>query len=262
MILGLIFVLGAQVTAYAQDVRQKNKWIQEYWSVSGEVLKIDSLSLSTRKKIDAQLLKLNGIQRKIESAGGLSAAMQARVDRVQQHVVDLRKRVLKSQWIVGMELVSWQSQGVLVGSGERFTLLATQLGFSPSITFQQKNARIAYGATASGVLGSAGVSTLNGGPVYSQSDVPAWGGRIALFGAWVVSETGTEVGLRTTVWWVQQTFATPSTAGYTVEQPKALALGASLFSRYWFKNWGLSIEFGKRFGVSAPAWGLGGVMRL
>jgi hypothetical protein len=156
-----------------------------------------------------------------------------------------------------LDYLSWQTEAFLNGPYETTSLLSTNLGFCPGIGLSYENRFWSFSSDLSGLYGSGGVSAVQGLVSYQQSSVPAYGGKLSLGAARVVASTGSELGLHFTFLYVKQNLETPSNAGYSIDQKKALSETLSLYSRWRFDHFYFQTDFGRYIGRAATLWSLG-----
>lgn len=178
-------------------------------------------------------------------------------DRVRGHLTQLESRVYRTRKRISLEVISWQSEATLKGPFENTGLLTTNLGFCPGFGVSYENRFWAFSADFSGIYGSGGVSAVQGLVTYQQSSVPAFGGKVSLGAAKVVASSGSELGIRGSVLYIRQSLTEPPTAGYTIEQDKALTGTVSLFSRWRLGRTYFQTDFGRHIGRSATLYSFG-----
>lgn len=185
------------------------------------------------------------------------AQVSERSEKVAAHLKYLEQKTFQWKFRVFLDYVSWQTEATLVGPSGGYSLLATNQGLSPGAGVSYQNGFYVFTSDLNLVYGSAGVSTLQGGPVYNQADVPAYGARLAVAGGLIVSASKAELGLRLSFWYISQDLTTPSVAGYSVEQSKKLSQTLSIYSRWHFGGYFLQTDFGRYLGRPATAWAIG-----
>jgi hypothetical protein len=178
-------------------------------------------------------------------------------DRVRGHLSKLEARVFRIRKRLSLELISWQTEATLKGPFEDTTLLTTNLGFCPGFGVSYENKLMALSADFSGIYGSGGVSAVQGLVTYQQANVPAYGAKVALGAAKVVSSSGSELGLRGSVLYIKQSLTEPPQAGYSIEQDKSLTATVSLFSRWRLGRTYFQTDFGRHIGRSATLYSFG-----
>ncbi|MBU6153657.1 MAG: hypothetical protein KGP28_05080 [Bdellovibrionales bacterium] len=212
----------------------------------------DYRSLSPRDREEAQFSKsaLEKLELEEDRVDELS-------DRVRGHLTRLESRVFRIRRRVSLELISWQSEATLVGPFENTGLLTTNLGFCPGFGVSYENRFWALSADFNGIYGTGGVSAVQGLVTYQQSNVPAFGAKMAFGAAKVVASSGSELGIRGSVLFIKQNLTEPPTSGYSIEQDKALTATLSLFSRWRLGRYYFQTDFGRHIGRSATIYSFG-----
>ncbi len=154
-------------------------------------------------------------------------------------------------------MIGWQSEATLVGPFENTGLLSTNLGFCPGFGINYENRFWALSADFNGIYGSGGVSAVQGLVTYQQSSVPAFGAKVAFCAAKVVASSGSELGIRGSALFIKQSLTEPPTAGYTIDQDKALTATLSLFLRWRLGRYYFQTDFGRHIGRSATLYSFG-----
>ena len=197
------------------------------------------------------------IKQKLEVLTFQSAIVSKRSEKVSNWLKQLELKIYKFRFRAFLDYLSWQTEATLKGPTGSYPLVATNVGLSPGLGVSYENSFYAFSLDANLIYGTAGVSTLQGGPTYQQSDVPAFGSRLAFGTGLIVSATRSEVGLRASLFYIKQSLSTPSTAGYSVEQSKELSETLSLYSRWLFNPFFLQTEFGRYLNRPATVWSIG-----
>jgi len=178
-------------------------------------------------------------------------------EELKAHYVYLEAKKYRLKKKAFLDFVSWQTQATLSGPFEKTALLANNLGYQAGFGFNLENSFWSFGTELAGLFGSGGISSITGLIDYQQSSVPVFGGRISLSGAWVVSSSGSLLGIRTSAQYFKQTLTTPSTAGYSIQQDKALSFTATLFTQWRYDRYYFETEFGRYIARPSTIWSMG-----
>ena len=183
--------------------------------------------------------------------------VDATSDKVKARLIHLEEKKYRIKWRVSLNYLSWQSQASLIGPFETTSLLSTNLGICPGLGASLENRFWALSLDLQGLYGSGGVSAVQGLVEYQQSQIPAFGGRLALGGGRIVSSSGSEVGLRVSALYVRQSLTRPSDTQYSIEQNKTLSFTASVFSRWRFNRFYFETDFGRTVARPSTIWSIG-----
>jgi hypothetical protein len=244
----------------SRDVKQsqysksfQNELFDSYVAQAERILKTREFStLSARDREEAQFSKsaLEKLEHEEKRVDELS-------DRVRGHLSTLESRVFRVRRRLSLEMISWQSEATLTGPFESTGLLSTNLGFCPGFGVSYENRFWALSVDFNGIYGSGGVSAVQGLVTYQQSSVPAFGAKVAFGAAKVVASSGSELGIRGSVLFIKQNLTDPPTAGYSIEQDKALTATVSLFSRWRLGRYYFQTDFGRHIGRPATLYSFG-----
>jgi hypothetical protein len=184
-------------------------------------------------------------------------AVQKIHDKVEEHLKLLEKKQYRWRTRVFIDYLSWQTSATLIGPFETTALLATNVGICPGVGVSYESSFWALSLDLSYLSGSGGVSVTQGAVNYRQESVPASGFKAAFGAGMIVSESRSELGLRATFLYVNQSLATPATAGYSIDQPNTFSQVISLYSRWTFDQFYLQSDFGRYVKRPATLWSIG-----
>ena len=178
-------------------------------------------------------------------------------EELKAHYVYLEASKYRLRKKAFVDFVSWQTQATLSGPFENTALLANNLGYQAGFGFNFENSYWSFGTELAGLIGYGGVSSVAGLIDYQQSSVPAFGGRFSLSGARVVSSSGSLLGIRAAAQYFKQTLSTPSTAGYSIQQDKALSFTTTIFTQWRYDRYYFETEFGRYIARPSTIWSMG-----
>ncbi len=216
------------------------------------------LNSESKKEIsDKDFSSLEQYKKLLEKLGYEMVEVNKTYHEIESHIKDFEELTYHWNIRVFIDYLSWQTSATLRGPFEQTPLLATNVGFCPGVGFSFENRDWSYSSDLSFLYGSGGVSSTQGLVDYQQSSVPAIGGKFSLGAGRIVSTSRSELGLKFTLLYVRQSLNTPSSAGYSVDQPNALGKAISIYSRWGFGRFYLITEFGRYVPKPATLWALG-----
>ncbi len=224
-----------------------------YIGYNAKIAKTESTEQVTKKDRD-DVFFLKSALEKLEYR-------ESEVDRASEelnaHYVYLETKKYGFKKRAFLDFVSWQTEATLSGPSSSTALLANNMGYQLGLGLTYENSFWSFGAELAGLYGYGGVSNISGSSTYQQSSVPAYGGRLSVSGARVVSSTGSLLGIKVAGLFLQQTLTTPSVAGYSINQDRPLSFTATLFTQWRFQNYYFETEFGRYIAKPSTLWALG-----
>ena len=178
-------------------------------------------------------------------------------DRIVAHIQSLQDQVYKVSKSLSFQYLSWQNEVTL--SGPKDTgLVITNRGVCAGGDIGWENAFYHFYLDGCFFAGSGGVSSDGSTPAeYQQSNVPAYGAKLAPGASMIVASSGSRIGFRVPLIYTLQNLQDPKSDDYTVSIDDPLSFAGALYSRWQFKNWYFQTEFGKYIQKEQTYWGLG-----